>query len=94
MYMGNGIAYGSLVGLKGRESDLQALASRGMVGLAAAAIFQIMAWVAFRFSCSPVAGTKLRGRVTAWAVAIPVALAGTVVLIAIFVSLNRLLELV
>lgn len=94
MYMGNGIAYGSLVGLKGRESDLQALASRGMVGLAAAAIFQITAWVAFRFSWSPVAGTKLRGRVTAWAVAIPVALAGTVVLIAIFVSLNRLLKLV
>lgn len=94
MYMGNGIAYGSLVGLKGRESDLQALASRGMIGLAAAVIFQIAAWVALRFSWSPLAETGFRGRVTAWAVAIPIALAGTIVLVAIFVSLNRLLKLV
>jgi hypothetical protein len=44
VYMGSAIAYGSLVGLKGCEPDLQADFT-GMVGLAAAAVFQVTAWV-------------------------------------------------
>jgi hypothetical protein len=43
MYVGNGIAYGSLVGLRGRERDLVELGNRAGRGLALAAICEAAA---------------------------------------------------
>jgi hypothetical protein len=83
MYMGNGIAYGSLVGPDGRESDLQALGFRCMVGLTASALFQITAGIAFGFTWSSLARPGLRGRVAAWVLAVTAALPCTILLLTI-----------
>jgi hypothetical protein len=45
MYLANGVVYGSLVGLKGRESDLQIARIRSSRALAIALVLQVVAIV-------------------------------------------------
>jgi hypothetical protein len=94
MYAANGIAYGSLVGLKGRGHDMQVMASRGTTAFVIASVFQVVAWFALGFSRSHVGETSLRNRIATWALVIPVSLAGTAVLIELLVFLDRLFKVV
>lgn len=94
MYAANGIAYGSLVGLKGREHDMQVMASRGTAAFLIASVFQVVSWLALGFSRPHVGETSLRSRIATWALVIPVSLASTVGLIELLVFLARLFKAV
>ncbi len=94
MYMANGIAYGSLVGLKGREYDMQIMASRGITALIVAVVCQILAWIMLVSGLRQADGTNLWGKLKAWAVAVSVSLIGTLALIAVFFFVNRMFRLV
>ncbi|MCZ2149021.1 MAG: hypothetical protein LC126_14760 [Bryobacterales bacterium] len=65
MWMANGIVYGSLVGLKGREQDLVVARERAAVALTAAIFFQAVAifttasWLP-RMQLTGILGTTLR----------------------------------
>lgn len=92
MYLANGITSGSLVGLKGRERDIQVLSSQARIALIIAATLQILAWVAVACSRRRTEGEiNFPSRV---AVAIPISLFGTFLVIAFLLFLNRLLKLV
>jgi hypothetical protein len=94
MYVGNGIAYGSLVGLNGREHNMQVMASRGKMVFATAALLQIVAWIALGLTWRHPGEAGPRSKVATWAVAIPVSLASTAVVIEVLVFLDRWLKLV
>ncbi len=82
MYMANGIAYGSLVGLKGREHDMQSLASRGIAAIIVAVICQMLAWIMLVSGLHQADGTNPWSRLKPWAVAVSVSLISTLVLMA------------
>jgi hypothetical protein len=94
MYMATGIGYGSLVGLRGRELDMQAMSSRATVDAMIAIICQVLAWVVFVSSFRHANGTSPWSRPRPWLVAVSVSLIGTVAIIALFVYVNRTLRLV
>jgi hypothetical protein len=94
MYVGNGIAYGSLVGLKGREHDMQITASRGTTAVIVAVICQMLAWIMLVSGLRQADGTSPWSRLKPWAVAVSVSLIGTLTLMALFLFVNRILRIV
>ena len=90
MYMANGIAYGSLVGLKGREHDMQSLASREIAAITAAIICQILGWMMLVSAFRQTDGGSPSSRSKSWVIAVSVSLIGTLALMALFLFVNRM----
>lgn len=94
MYMANGIAYGSLVGLKGRELDMQAMSSRATMAIIVAIVCQMLAWIMLVSGFHHAGGPNPLSRVKSWTVAISASLIATVAIIALFLYVNRIFKFV
>jgi len=93
MYVGNGIAYGSIVGLKGREADLQNIRTRGTMAFALALVLQVLALLA-TFSWLPASKPPGRfGALRRAGIALALSLAGTALILVLFFQINRALRL-
>lgn len=92
-YVANGIIYGNMVGLRGREPDLRTASLHGLVFLLIAAVLQIAAassvaaWV-------PRKSEITRSVLARLAVGLAISIAATAVLFLIFLRVNRTLRLI
>jgi hypothetical protein len=93
MYVGNGIAYGSIVGLKGREADLQNIRTRGTMALVLALVLQGLALLA-TFSWLPTSEPPGWSEVLRRSgIALALSLAGTALMLVLFFQISRALGL-
>lgn len=94
IYVAHGIAYGSLVGLKGRSVDLDTERLRATMFLLGGLALQIIAWL------GTASVLPRRRPLTRWStmarfvVALVVSLFGTVLVAILYLQVNRLLRLI
>jgi len=91
-YAANGIVYGDLVGLRGREHDLHLAGVRALYFLFVVIGLQIAAGVSI-VSLLPRRLARARGAVARFAIGLSISIAGTAFLFFVFIGLNRVLRL-
>jgi hypothetical protein len=84
VYMANGIGYGSLIGLKGREHDVQIMASRETTAVIVAVISQMLAWIMLVSALRPTDGTSPWTKLKPWVIAVSVSFIGTLGFMTLF----------
>ena len=94
VYVANGIAYGSLVGLKGHEHDMQIMTSRGKSAVIVAVICQMLAWIMAGSAVRPADRAGTWNRLKPWVTAVLVSLISTWALMALFFFVNRMFRFV
>jgi hypothetical protein len=89
MYVANGIVYGSLVGLKNREHDLQVASIRGKTALALAVSIQVVAMVTTAFALSR-QNLQARARIIIGGI---VSILGTAVIFVLLLQIIRVFKI-